>query len=331
MNKYIFFRTDRIGDFLMSAILFKSIKRSDHKSKIIIVASKKNYDYIKNIDFIDEVILFPETFIKKFLFYFKFFLNRFYLVGVLDGKKRSIYFSFLVRSRFKFLFTFKKFYYFFFSFFYTKVFLDKNCIDKISEIKKLLEIINFNYNENDLNTINKNIVLKRNFNLSNLNNFIVFHFDEKWIYDDYLKSYISIEPSNENNFFNFLKEITIKSNSNLVISTGLKDNKFINFLKKNLNFISKNIYSIEFRKKKIFLYDNLSFSELEKLILLSNTIITCHGAPSHVAAALDKNLIDIIDESENHFFLKWTSHFRKHHLVTREKFDIISNKILNLL
>ena len=110
MNKYIFFRTDRIGDFLMSAILFKSIKRSDHKSKIIIVASKKNYDYIKNIDFIDEVILFPETFIKKFLFYFKFFLNRFYLVGVLDGKKRSIYFSFLVRSRFKFLFTFKKFY-----------------------------------------------------------------------------------------------------------------------------------------------------------------------------------------------------------------------------
>lgn len=31
-NKYIFFRTDRIGDFLLSAILIKSIKRSDKNS-----------------------------------------------------------------------------------------------------------------------------------------------------------------------------------------------------------------------------------------------------------------------------------------------------------
>ena len=78
MNKYIFFRTDRIGDFLMSSIMFKSIKRSDDNSKIIIVASSKNYDYIKNIDFIDEVILFPETFVKKIIFYLKFLLKKFY-------------------------------------------------------------------------------------------------------------------------------------------------------------------------------------------------------------------------------------------------------------
>ena len=57
MNKYIFFRTDRIGDFLMSLILFKSIKRSDNKSKITIVASKKNYEYIKKSEYVDEVIL----------------------------------------------------------------------------------------------------------------------------------------------------------------------------------------------------------------------------------------------------------------------------------
>lgn len=31
-NKYIFFRTDRIGDFLLSTILIKSIKRSDKNS-----------------------------------------------------------------------------------------------------------------------------------------------------------------------------------------------------------------------------------------------------------------------------------------------------------
>ena len=94
MNKYIFFRTDRIGDFLMSSILFKSIKNSDNTSVIIVVDSKKNFEYIKKAEFVDEVILFPESFTKKFLFYLKFFFKKFYLVGILDGKKRSIYFSF---------------------------------------------------------------------------------------------------------------------------------------------------------------------------------------------------------------------------------------------
>ena len=105
INKYIFFRTDRIGDFLMSAILIKSIKRSDQLSQITVVASKKNYAYIKNFDFVDEVILFPESYLFKFFFYLKFFLKKFHLIAVLDGKKRSIYFSLITRSKNKFLFT----------------------------------------------------------------------------------------------------------------------------------------------------------------------------------------------------------------------------------
>jgi len=42
-NKYIFFRTDRIGDFLLSAVLIKSIKRSDKDSYITVIASNKNF------------------------------------------------------------------------------------------------------------------------------------------------------------------------------------------------------------------------------------------------------------------------------------------------
>ena len=60
-NKYIFFRTDRIGDFLLSSILIKSIKRSDKNSFITVVASEKNYAYINKFNFIDEVILFPNS------------------------------------------------------------------------------------------------------------------------------------------------------------------------------------------------------------------------------------------------------------------------------
>ena len=53
MAKYLFFRTDRIGDFLVSAILIKSIKRSDKNSIITVIASEKNYNYIKNFSYVE--------------------------------------------------------------------------------------------------------------------------------------------------------------------------------------------------------------------------------------------------------------------------------------
>ena len=55
-KKYLFIRTDRIGDFLLSAILIKSIKRSDKGSIITVIASEKNYNYIKKFPYVDEVI-----------------------------------------------------------------------------------------------------------------------------------------------------------------------------------------------------------------------------------------------------------------------------------
>ena len=57
MNNYLIFRTDRIGDFLLTAILIKSIKRNDPGCYIYLVSSEKNFDYInsnglKNISFL---------------------------------------------------------------------------------------------------------------------------------------------------------------------------------------------------------------------------------------------------------------------------------------
>ena len=65
MKKYLIFRTDRIGDFLLTAIILKSIKRNESNSHITIVASKKNFDYVKSFDFIDKVILLKKPFSKK--------------------------------------------------------------------------------------------------------------------------------------------------------------------------------------------------------------------------------------------------------------------------
>ncbi len=62
MNKYLIFRTDRIGDFLLTAILINSIKRNESNSHVTVVASQKNYNYIKSFNSVDSVILLKNGF-----------------------------------------------------------------------------------------------------------------------------------------------------------------------------------------------------------------------------------------------------------------------------
>ena len=327
-NKYIFFRTDRIGDFLLSAILIKAIKRSDKNSSITVVASKKNYSYINNFSFIDEVILFPDSYFLKIFFYFKFFFQKFYLIALLDGKKRSLYFSFLTRSKFKFLFTYKKFYTIFFRKFFTKIFYDTNSDNKISEIKNLLNFLNFNLHEDDLKIIDKSIVSLRNFTIPKFEKFTLLHLDEKWIFNDYILSYKSIEPVSEKILMNFIEQLILKTNNDVFISTGNIPNKFTDFIKLNFLNIGKNIYELKVFNNKVIFFDNLNFLQLEKLILFANLLISCHGAPTHVAAAFDVKIIDIIDSSEKVFFNKWTSHFNDYTCIERDSFNFLANKII---
>ena len=306
INKYIFFRTDRIGDFLLSAILIKCIKRSDKNSHITVVASKKNFDYIKRFNFIDKVILFPDNYIEKILFYFKNFIKKYYLIGVLDGKKRSIYFSVFIRSKLKFLFTKKIVYKFLLHFFFNKIFLDRDFVSKISEIKKLLQLLNFNLVSSDFKTINKNSIsnlefkIKRGAKFTFPRKFLLLHFDEKWIYDNYIKSFTSIEPKSIFIFISFLEKLILKLEFDIVISTGVINNKIIESLKKEFFKLKDNIYKKNFLNNKIFLFDKLDIFQLETVIFKCHTIVTCHGAPTHIAGSLGKRIIDIIQASDEH-------------------------------
>ena len=98
MNKYLIFRTDRIGDFLVSAILIKSIKSNDHKSHITIIASKKNYEYIKNFPYVDEVIKLENNFLDKLKLLAKLNKIRFKTIIVHDNKNRSKILTLFLKS-----------------------------------------------------------------------------------------------------------------------------------------------------------------------------------------------------------------------------------------
>ena len=73
--RYLIFRTDRIGDFLLTCILIKNIKFNDPNSFITIVCSNKNYDYIKvlKIDLLLQfnlTLILVEFFIQDILLFF---------------------------------------------------------------------------------------------------------------------------------------------------------------------------------------------------------------------------------------------------------------------
>ena len=101
MNKYLIFRTDKIGDFLLTAILIKSIKRNDPSSHITIVASEKNFNYIKSFKNVDQVLLLKKGLINRFNLIR--ILNKYkYKVIILhDSKKRSSFISFFLKTSLK--------------------------------------------------------------------------------------------------------------------------------------------------------------------------------------------------------------------------------------
>ena len=293
MNKYLIFRTDRIGDFLVSAILLKCIKKNDPNGHIIVVASSKNYKYIKTFPYVNDVIQLNNNFISKFIVFLKLFRFKFRSIIIHDDKKRSKFISFFLKSANK-----------------IKV-LNTRKITHIELIKDILQKMSFDFFNESLNTL-----VHREQKKIKGKNLIQLHFDEKWIYNDYIQKFINIEPT-EIELVNFIKEIKKKNIGSLLITTGLNLPDKIKQIKPTLNDL------------KINLYEGLNFLELEKITSRSNILISCHGAISHVASANNIKQIDIIDKSYD--YGKWTNHFRNYTFLYRDNFAKLSDKILNLI
>jgi ADP-heptose:LPS heptosyltransferase len=293
VNKYLIFRTDRIGDFLVSAILIKCIKINDPSAHITVIASDKNYYYIKLFPYVDRVELLNNNFLSKIILIFKLFKYRFNNIILHDNKKRSKLISFFLRCD------------------------NKISIENIQKflhieiIQNILKQMNFNYFDVALNTLDHH--KKNNARDKGL---IQLHFDEKWIFNDYIKKFIKIEPT-EIELINFIKMIIKKSRKKLLITTGIRLPKIMEKIKPILEEL------------KIEIYEDLNFSHLEKITSKSSILISCHGAISHVAAANNIRQIDIIDKSYD--YDKWTGHFRNYKPLYRDSFNFLSNKIVELI
>lgn len=293
MNRYLIFRTDRVGDFLISAILLKCIKKNDPFAHITLIASNKNFSYIKTFPYVDSVIQLNNNFLSKIITVFKLFKYKYQNIIIHDNKNRSKFISFFLKSNKK-----------------IKI-KNETEITHIEIIKDILKRMKFNYFDESLNTLDHH---KKNN--ANDKGSIQLHFDEKWIFNDYIKKFIRIEPT-EIELINFIKMIIKKSGKKIIITTGIRLPKIMQKIKPIL------------KELEIEIYEDLNFSLLEKITSKSSILISCHGAISHVATANNIRQIDIIDKSYD--YGKWTCHFRNYKPLYRDSFNFLSNKIVELI
>ena len=325
-NKVVFFSVDRLGDYLIRSNVIKQISDKFQYSEI--VCSEKNYNLISTQRFFSKVLLFDKSkLINRIRFFFLFFLKKYDACIVFDGKNISALLSIFVRSKFKFVFIYKK----------------KGILNYIiyKLLLKLFKILNIKYeslNNRDLIEENnydnypaKYKILNKYFN--NLNNstyyltdnnftdydylsnkFILIHLDEK--FDD-IKN---IENSFQKSLINFQKEI----DKNIILSSY--KNRF-NYYKK-LNFEKINLFNLKkksFILPKISIVENLPLEYFQKLIKNSYINISCHsGYFVHTSLTFNKKTIDIINKSDEIWLNTWIEKNNNYKIIYKSS---INNKI----
>ena len=322
------FRTDRIGDLLVTCPSIKTIKEFFPDSELSIVASKNNFSYAKTFDFFDEVYLFPEkNILKKIKLFNELYKKKFDYIFIFDGKDRSIVFSCFLKSQKKIAKIVNKK-----QAFFCKLFKTKFVYDIFSEDVNVINQGLLDYANIDKRIGNFDYLIKKSDNNFSskipLDTYVQIHLDEKWFASLYINSYKDINPSFEE-FSSFVK--LLSDRKNVLISTGLLSNNLIDRIElASTNQITKNIF-INNIKKNIVFVKKPSFFDLESILRKSKILITCHGALTHAASSFGIKIIDIIEERKERFYKKYNTYIKNYYTVYRDKFSVIKNRIDQLI
>ena len=308
MKRFLIFRTDRIGDFIASKIIFESIKSNDNRNIIDVVCSKYNENYLKHYKYLNKLIILDKQSIKNYIFsILKLRYIKYDYLIILDGKRRSFIFSLFIKSIHKFIIVKNKKLNFFTKIFSYKDFLNsernsqfKNFV-KFLNIIQIKPIIKFDYY--------KDYIIKYN-NFLKDKNYLHLHLDEKWFegyyYEDY--DYMNLNSYNLNLFLLFLKK---KFNKKIIITSGFKKINNLEFFIKKYFFKYKNNYIHKTLKSRIIFIKNLDFRDLEIVVKNSNMLITCEGAVSHVSNSFNTPTLCLVQRSRKQTATFWTSHMKK--------------------
>jgi len=326
-KNFIIFRTDRLGDFIIHSRPIFELKKKFPNSNITVVCSDLNKKIISNYSFVDSVIVFnkSDNLITKFKTFFEIINKDYFASFVLDGKNFSYLCNIFLRSNNKIALIYKSYKKKFGlnitilkpSKVYNYLFLNKY---KIFTSKKSLvyeEILAQKYIDLFTDIIGTKINIFSNYifespkNINStyldlqkylsLDDYLLIHFDEKWVDIEDIDSLLKDE------IISFQKNNNIK----IIITAYYNDYNYFKVLKDNFDYLDfSNItdFSIlsKFNKSQILILDNLEIFLFERFLKNSMINISCHsGFVAQVCGANNGKIIDIVNQKDKTWYSCW--------------------------
>jgi len=316
MNRYLIFRTDRIGDYIFSRIITDAIKKQNSLNTIDFVCSSYNAKYIRNYKDISEIYILDKYDLKLMIKnLISINSSQYDYLIILDGKRRSIFFSLFLKAKYK-IAVLKDWR----PFILLKLFFDKFLIN--SEVNSQYENFVSLANLIDLKISTKtdyykSYVFKKNLKKIKHSNYLLLHLDEKWFEGYYYKDFTYMNLNNKN-FHTFIKTIFDKFKKPIIITSGfVKMPVFTEIIQKRFKKINDNEYVSNKYKNKLIFIDNTDFQDIEIFVKKSKILICCEGAISHVSHAFGIKTIALVNYTGIKTGFFWTKHMPKINLIYR--------------
>tara|TARA_E500000178_G_scaffold327809_1_gene357221 strand:+ start:1207 stop:2235 length:1029 start_codon:yes stop_codon:yes gene_type:complete len=322
----LIFRTDRIGDFIISSPFILSYKKKFKDNKITLISSEYNYNYIKNFKFVNKIFPLKNEikFFRKIIVLFKMIIllrkTKYSNIIILDGKNRSFFISLFLKGKKSILLQSRNLE------FLSKIFNYKRVFNY--EIQNQLKNFSFLASNLDFNIDLKNVdIYKDHFflNEDKINSkYITIHLDEKWFTKYYYKDFTDINPTSDQLEI-FIKKIfkTLDEKYNIVITTGAKKLEVLKDYTKNFIRINENKFEKKINDNKITFISDCSFNDLEAIIKNSSFLICCEGGVSHVSHNMNIKTIAFFEKNRIQHTHFWTSHMNNLTLFERKNMDKI--------
>ena len=294
MAKYLIFRTDRIGDFIFSRIFTESIKKDNPNNKIDFVCSSYNSNYVKNFKDINKIYILDKYDIRLMIKnLFEINREKYDYLIILDGKRRSVFFSILLKAKTK-IAVLKDFRpRLILAVFFDRYFINSEIKSQFENFSSVINYLNLDIPEK-IDYFNKYKLKKIKY--KNLpKKFTLLHLDEKW-FEGYYYSDFKYMNLNEKNFDFLISTIKKKFKKNIVITSGkMNVSQFNNIIEKFFINKGKSIFISRKYKDKLIYIDKTNFRDLESIVSKSSEIICCEGAISHVSNVFSKLTIALVN------------------------------------
>ena len=333
MNKILILKNDRVGDLFNSLDGINAILVDNPNVKVEIILShiSEKLSFLFDIENITVTILpYHLRIIDKFNLLFKIFNNSFEKIYILSPKNFYYYFSFFCKSKF-----------------YAITVLNSNKSRPFNFLLK--KLFKYKINNRDNKKINDNIG-SLIFNLCSskklsLYNNILNHSphcsslfkDNIGLFDNFIhihyKDYIFRKNGwSHSSFFKLLSKLSHKNK--IILTSDFGNFEYHKIFLSNFSYLdfSNSVDRINLEQNIHYLH-NINTSDLFKLISLSKTVISPHGAMTVMASYLQKKVIDIFDTNINiNAFREYKPRNNNYKFfIIRPDFDKILLKINNFL